>query len=148
MDVRPAVSGGEQPPESPLVLTLAAYAALAVLGFVVGVVESFSFSWSLGSFPLAAVLICALNLGLLRLAGWGIGTKLGATVPAATWLVALVILSIRTTSGGLIVTGTLAGTVYLIGGVIAAIFAIALTPASGQPGDWLLAGSDRQPRRM
>jgi hypothetical protein len=147
MDVRPVVSG-EQPPESPLVLTLAAYAALAVLGFVVGVVESFSFSWALGSFPLAAVLICALNLGLLRLAGWGMGTKLGATAPAATWLVALAILAIRTTSGGLIVTGTLAGNIYLIGGMIAAIFAIGLTPASGRPGDWLLAGGGRQSRRM
>jgi Family of unknown function (DUF6113) len=148
MDVRPVVAGGEPTPQSPLVLTLAAYAALAVLGFVVGVMESFTFSWSVAWFPLAAALICAVNYFLLRSAGWGMGGKLGATVPAATWLLALVMLSIRTPSGGLIVTGTTAGTVYLVGGVIVAIFAISLTPSAGQPGDWLLAGSGRQPRRM
>lgn len=147
MDLRPAASDEERPARDPLLVSVAAYVALAVVGALVGVIESFTFSWSLGGFPLAAVLFCLANFGLLRLAGWGMGGKLGATTPAATWLLVLVVLSIRTSSGGLIVTGTLAGNVFLLGGVIAAIFAIGLTRSPASAGDWLLAGSGHRSRR-
>lgn len=142
------VADGGRPARNPRAeafVTGAAYAALAVLGAVVGVVESFSFAWSMGSFPVAAVLICLVNLVLLRLAGWGMGGKLGAATPAATWLIALMVFSVRTPSGGLVVTGTTAGNLYLLGGTVAGLLAIVLTPSSH---NWLLAGAGDQSHRM
>jgi hypothetical protein len=119
-------------------VTIAAYVALAVVGAMVGIVESFSYPWTWGTFPIASILISALNFGLLWLAGWGMGGKLGAVVPAGMWLVALMVFSVRTPSGGLIVTGDTPGNVYLLGGTVAGLAAIVVTRSSGS---WLLGGA-------
>ena len=115
----------------------AAYGALAVFGLGLGLYESFSYSWSAGSFPLAAVLISLLNLGIFWAAGWGMGGKLGAVVPAAAWLIVVMVFASRKPQGSLIVTGSLAGNVFLLGSTVAAIVAIVLTRTSR---NWLLGG--------
>jgi len=131
----PEPRGGD--PRMAAVVTGAAYGALLVFGLAIGVYESFSYSWSVGWFPLAAVLISLLNLGVFWAAGWGMGGKLGAAIPAAGWLIMVMVFSARTSSGGLVVTGSPAGNTFLLGGTLTAILAIVFTRSSG---NWLLSG--------
>jgi hypothetical protein len=123
-------------------VTGAAYGGLVVAGLMLGVIESFSFSWSAGSIPLAAILWSLFNLVACYGAGRGMGGKLGAAVPTLMWLVVVVVLAVQRPEGDLVVTGTLAGTVFLYGGVLAAGVAILLAPSSGE---WLLGGAGRAP---
>ncbi len=134
----------ETDPRVAAVVSGAAYGALLVFGLGLGLYESFSFSWSVGSFPLAAVLISVLNFGLLWAAGWGMGGKLGAVVPAAAWLIVVMLFSGKTSSGSLVVTGTAAGNVFLLGGTLAAILAIVFTRSSG---NWLIRGGMSEVRQ-
>ncbi len=111
----------------PAVLIGFAYGVLAVLGVVLGLIGSFEFSWELGPVPVAAVLLSGLNLAVFWAAGWAMRSKAGAVVPAALWMIILVVLSTRRPEGDLVVTGTTQGYVYMIGGVLAALVAIAGT---------------------
>lgn len=145
-DTRPAGVEASRPmraanPRVAAIVTGAAYGALIVFGLGVGLYESFSYSWSAGTFPLAAVLISILNFGIFWTAGWGMGGKLGAVVPATCWLLVVILFSIRTPSGGLVVTGSTAGNTFLLGGTLAGVLAITFTRSSG---NWLLRGGPRQ----
>ncbi|MCW2885483.1 MAG: hypothetical protein QOE54_2010 [Streptosporangiaceae bacterium] len=124
-------------------VTGAAYGGLAVAGLMLGVIESFSYSWSAGSIPLAAILWSLFNLVALWGAGRGMGGKLGAAVPALMWLAVVMVLAVQRPEGDLVVTGTAAGTIFLYGGVLAGGIALLLAPSSGE---WLLgaAGRDRR----
>jgi hypothetical protein len=123
-------------------ITGAAYGGLVVAGLMLGVIESFSFSWSAGPVPLSAILWSLFNLVAFWGAGWGMGRKLGAAVPTLMWLVVVIVLAIRRPEGDLVVTGTAEGTVFLYGGVLAAGIAILLAPSSGE---WLVGGARRDP---
>jgi hypothetical protein len=125
-------------------VTGAAYGALVLAGLMLGVIESFSYSWYLGAIPLAAILWSLFNLAVLWLAGWGMGGKLGAAVPALMWLAVVVTLAVQRPEGDLIVTGTTAGTIFLYGGVLAAGAALLLVPSTG---NWLLGGAGRDRRK-
>jgi hypothetical protein len=145
-DTRPAGAEETGPvrvrnPRVESMVTGAAYGALIVFGLGVGLYESFSYSWSAGSFPLAAVLISVLNFGIFWGTGWGMGGKLGAVIPASCWLLVVMVFSIRTPSGGLVVTGSTAGNVFLLAGTLAGVLAITFTRSSG---NWLLRGGPRQ----
>lgn len=115
----------------------AAYGMLGVLGAVLGLVGSFSYPWTFGSLPIAALLLVGVNLGALLLAGRGMGGKLGALVPAVTWLLVVTILQGRRTEGDLVITATGPGYLFMLGGTLVALLAIMLTPSSRPAGEWL-----------
>lgn len=131
-----------EPTAEPAFLLGLTYGVLAVLGVLLGVIGSFEFSWEAGSVPVAAILLSALNLAVFRAAGWAMESKLGAVIPAALWIVILVVLSSRRPEGDLVVTGTTAGYVYMFGGAAAALAAIVWT-RSARP--WMLTGVPRAP---
>jgi hypothetical protein len=128
-------------PEPPF-LVGTAYGVLAVLGVLLGVIGSFEFSWQAGSVPVAAIALSAVNLVIFRAAGWAMESRLGAVIPAALWMIILVVLSSRRPEGDLVVTGTTPGYVYMFGGAVAALVAIVWTRSSRS---WLLAGAPRPP---
>jgi hypothetical protein len=113
----------------------AAYGALAVAGLVIGVLGSFYQGWAAGPVPVAAIAFSLLNLAAFRLAGWAMGGKLGALVPAVAWLLVVIFLSSRRPEGDLVINASVASYVYLIGGSIGAIIAIARTRSAR---NWLV----------
>ncbi|KAB2341264.1 DUF6113 family protein [Actinomadura rudentiformis] len=121
----------------------AAYGALGLLGALLGVVGSFLQDWTIGSVPVAAVLLVILNFGFIRLAGWAMDGRMGAVIPTLTWTVVVFIGSQQRPEGDLIVPGTLAGYVFLIGGLVAAVIAVSMVPSRRPPGDWLLGSAGR-----
>ena len=128
-------------PEPPFLVGLA-YGVLAVLGVLLGVIGSFEFSWEVGSVPIAAIALSVVNLAVFRAAGWAMESRLGAVVPAALWMVILLLLASRRPEGDLVVTGTAAGYIYMFGGAVAAVVAIVWTRSARS---WLLAGAPRPP---
>ncbi|MEU5880374.1 DUF6113 family protein [Spirillospora sp. NPDC047279] len=123
----------------------AAYGALGLVGAIVGLVGSFAQDWTLGSFPLVAILLVPVTFGLVRLSGWAMGTRLGALIPTLTWGVVVFLMSQRRPEGDLVIPGNLPGYVYLVGGMLAAVIAIGTVPARSGSGDWLLRGANRTP---
>ncbi|TDE30726.1 DUF6113 family protein [Actinomadura sp. 6K520] len=133
--------------EAPLdaVVSGAAYAVLGLLGAVFGVFGSFAQNWTFGPVPVAALVLAVLVFSMVRLAGLGMGGRLGATIPAAMWGVMAFVMSVRRAEGDLAVPGTTAGYVYIIGGMVAAVAGVMLVPAERPPGEWLL-GKAARPR--
>ncbi|XRQ11840.1 DUF6113 family protein [Actinomadura welshii] len=121
----------------------AAYAALGLLGAVFGLAGSFAQNWTAGPVPVAAIALVLLVFCMVRLAGFGMGGRLGATVPAVTWVLMAFVMSMRRGEGDLVVPGTTAGYVYIVGGMLAAVAGVMLVPAARPPGDWLLGGAAR-----
>lgn len=119
-------------------VTGGAYGVLAVAGVLLGVFGSFYQGGEIGPVPVVALVFSLLNLGAFRLAGWAMGTKLGALVPAVGWLVAVIFMSSKRPEGDLVISATTASYVFLIGGAVAAIAAVAL---SRSPRNWLLPNS-------
>jgi hypothetical protein len=126
------------PAADPPFLVGLVYGVLAVLGVLLGLLGSFEFSWTAGGVPIAAILLVLVNLAAFRAAGWATESKLGAVVPAALWMVILLVLSAKRPEGDLVVTATMPGYVYMFGGAAAALAAIVRTrgssPLSGMPG--------------
>lgn len=123
----------------------AAYAALGLLGVLFGLLGSFMQNWTTGPVPVAAIILVALVFCMVRLAGLGMGGRLGATIPAVMWAVVAFVMSMRRAEGDLVVPGTTAGYVYIIGGMVAAVAGVMMVPAARPPGDWLL-GKAARPR--
>lgn len=138
-------AGPGRPAEGPLgaFVSGAAYGALGLLGAAVGLLGSFVQDWTAGDVPVAAVLGVPVVFAMVRLAGWGMGGRLGATVPAVVWGVVVFVMSMRRPEGDLVVPATLAGYVYIIGGMAAAVLAVARVPAAGPSGQWLLGRAAR-----
>jgi hypothetical protein len=136
----PAPTSGPTP--EPAILIGLVYGVLAVLGVLLGVIGSFEFSWQLAGVPVAAIFLSLVNLAAFRAAGWAMESKLGAVIPAALWMIILVVLSSRRPEGDLVVTGTTPGYVYMFGGAVAALAAIVWT-RSARP--WMLTGVPRAP---
>jgi hypothetical protein len=80
---------------------------------------------------------------MVRLAGLGMGGKIGAAVPAVLWGVATIVMSLQRPEGDLVVPGTLAGYVYIVGGMVAAGIAVARVPSPGPAGQWLTGRAAR-----
>lgn len=115
-------------------LSGAAYGALLVLGFVVGVYGAFSYSAvpALGV-PWGAVATIVANFLMCWLAGRGMGGRLGAAAPFAGWIVAAVLLSVQRADGDLVITAAPGGYLFIFGGTAAAAVAVALTRSSLRP---------------
>jgi hypothetical protein len=136
LSAAPAGAAQDGPPtRADAFLGGAAYGALGVAGAVVGVLGSFYQGWAAGPVPVAAIAFSLLNLGAFRLAGWAMGGKLGALVPAVAWLVVVIFLSSQRPEGDLVINSSVASYVYLIGGSIGAVVAIARTRSAR---DWLV----------
>ena len=113
---RPAVFGGG-----------GAYAALFVLGVMEGLIGCFQFSHGIGRVPVAALAFCLVVFLTCLLGGWGMGSPLGALLPAFGWFLASLLLTMPTAAGSVIVTNTAAGKWYLYGGAVSAGLGVVLT---------------------
>ncbi|MEV3922939.1 DUF6113 family protein [Actinomadura coerulea] len=121
----------------------AAYAALAVLGGVFGVVGSFAQDWSLGPVPLVALVLVALVFVMAWASGRAMGGRLGAFIPVLAWGVVVFVLQMRRPEGDLVVAATLPGYLFVIGGMVAAVVGIMLVPPARPPGEWMLGKAGR-----
>ncbi|HZB33155.1 MAG TPA: DUF6113 family protein [Streptosporangiaceae bacterium] len=104
-----------------------AYGVLAVAGAVVGLLGAFYHAVDVGPIPAFAIAFALLNLGAFRLAGWAMGTRMGAGAPALAWLLIVIFMSSRRPEGDLVISGSAAGYVYLLGGSVAAVLAVVRT---------------------
>jgi len=107
--------------------TGAAYVALFLLGAMEGLIGCFQFSHTVGPVPVAALVFCVLVFLTCLLGGLGMGSPLGALVPALGWFLASLVLTMPTAAGSVIVTNTSAGEWYLYGGAASAALAVVLT---------------------
>jgi hypothetical protein len=122
-------------------VTGGAYGVLVVAGAAVGLLGSFFHAVDVGPIPLFAIAFALLNLGAFRLAGWAMGTRLGAAAPALAWLLVVIFMSSKRPEGDLVISGSAAGYVYLLGGSVAAALAVARTRSATS---WLLGGARAQ----
>lgn len=131
----------ESPAEA--VVSALAYVMLAVLGAVYGLVGSFVQDWTVAGVPVASIVLVVALFALVRLAGWGMGGRTGAVIPAFLWLIVVFVMSLQRPEGDLVVPATVAGYVYIIGGLLAAVLGVMRVPATGRSGQWLLRGAAR-----
>jgi hypothetical protein len=133
-------------PRRPAALnTGAAYVALFLLGAMEGLIGCFQFSHVIGQVPVAALVFCVVVFLTCLLGGLGMGSPLGALMPAFGWLLASLVLTMPTSAGSVIVTNTTAGKWYLYGGAASAGLAVVLTflrlrrsrGSSGRAGAWM-----------
>jgi len=119
----PAAQQGS--PRAAAFVTGGAYAVLFLLGLVEGVLGSFQYSRAvLGGVPLAAIGF-ALAIGITcGLAGWAMGTMIGALVPAIGWFLASFGLAMPVAGGSVIIANTAAGEWYLYAGAVCALLGI------------------------
>ncbi|MFC5749494.1 DUF6113 family protein [Actinomadura rugatobispora] len=130
-------SGGPRDATLDAFVSGAAYAALGLLGALLGLVGSFAQGWTIGSIPVAAIVLVLVNFAIARAAGWAMGGRTGAAVPVLLWALVTLALSIGRTEGDLIVPGTLPGYLFIVGGLAAGVVAVSLVPAARPAGNWL-----------
>lgn len=129
----------EQRSQAESALAGAAYGMLFMLGVVLGVVGGFTQSWYLGdSIPAAAVGWVIGLLVICLLVGRMMRGKLAALMVAAGWLLVSMLFSVKLSAGDLVISGDLAGYIYLYGGMAAVVIGVLLSPSSGK--SWLLRG--------
>ncbi|WP_046471061.1 DUF6113 family protein [Allosalinactinospora lopnorensis] len=108
-------------------VTVAGYTVLLVLGFAAGLVCGLAaswLSWLWGSGALGMALAggaLVVFLGLLytgcRAAGWAMGSRLGAGLPAAGWVGAGLLLTGFAPSGDVVMLATVVSYAFLLGGI-------------------------------
>ena len=104
-----------------MLLNVAVYGMLFVLGAVQGVIGSFQYSRMAGSVPVAALAWCAVLLATCLLGAWAMRSVSGALAPAAGWILAAFLMSMPVSNGSVIITNTAAGRWYLYGGTVTAV---------------------------
>lgn len=110
---------------------IAAYVLLAVLGFVVACAGALvQAGWFPGGLLLALAGCVALFYGGVRLTA----SRLGAAVPAAVWVVSVILLSSTRSEGDFLFAAGIGPFVYLLGGALSAVFCAAVPqlPGSGR----------------
>jgi len=110
-----------------LLVTVAVYGVLVVLGAVEGLIGSFQYGNMAGSVPVAAIAADAVILVTCLLAGWAVRSVSGALAPAAGWILASFVLSMPVSNGSVIITDTTAGKWYLYGGTLSTVIGVALS---------------------
>lgn len=101
----------------------AVYPVLAVLGVLVAVAGSLvQAAWFPGGLLLALAGSVALFYGGARLTG----TRLGAVVPAAVWLITVMLLSSARPEGDFLFANGISPYVYLLGGAMAGVMSATL----------------------
>ncbi|MFI6508545.1 DUF6113 family protein [Streptosporangium sp. NPDC050855] len=132
---------------SETVVTVAACAVLAVLGFLVGLLCGFQHSWSVGAVPVpvsalgCVALLFAISYGAGRMARG----KSVSLAFAAGWTLITVIWAAGRPEGDLVIADDVAGYVYLYGGLVAITAGVLLAPSAGG-GSWLLTQHGYGPR--
>ena len=128
------------PPDGPPgpVVVGASYALVLALTLLVAVWGAFlvPLRTAGGGVPLPVSLLLAAAMAPLTAAGARLLGRLGGVVPVGLWLVVALALGARRPEGDVVVTGSLVGTAYLLGGAVAC--AVGFGWASAQP---------RNPRR-
>jgi len=110
---------------------------LFLLGVMEGLIGCFQFSHAIGAVPVAALAFCVVIFVTCLLGGLGMGSPMGALMPAFGWFVASFLLTMPTAAGSVIVTDTTAGKWYLYGGAASAGVSVVLTFAlSRRVGRW------------
>jgi hypothetical protein len=99
-------------------VTVFAYLVLLALGVALGLIGSFQYARS--PVPLVAVALDVTLFATCLLCGWGMQSVAGGLVPALGWFIAVIVLSMPTSNGSVIITGTSAGEWFLYGGALAA----------------------------
>jgi hypothetical protein len=134
------VPSGDVDAAAEAVVSGAAYAALGVLGVLIGLIGSFAQDWTADSVPIAAVVLVGVVFGVVRLAAWAMESPLGGVVTALGWGLVTLVMSLQRPEGDLVIPGTTPGYVYIVGGLVAAVIAAAAQPARRAPGEWLTRG--------
>jgi hypothetical protein len=110
---------------------------LFLLGVMEGLIGCFQFSHAIGPVPVAALAFCVVIFVTCLLGGLGMGSPMGALIPAFGWFLASFLLTMPTAAGSVIVTDTTAGKWYLYGGAASAGVGVVLTFAlSRRAGRW------------
>ena len=109
--------------DGPLV-AVGAYLMLFLLGVLQGLIGCFQYSWSLGSFPAAAVGFAVLIGVTCVLGAWGMRRPLGGLMPEVGWFITSFVLAMGTPGGSVVITNTTAGKWYLFGGTVCALVAV------------------------
>lgn len=117
------------PPALRALLLLPAAAA----GAGAGVLGSFVHPLVLAGLPVGLAVAAALSAGVFVTSGLLLGRP-GAAAAALGWLVAVLVLASRRPEGDLVVPGSVAGYVWLLGGTLLAGVCVAL-PYSGPRAD-------------
>ncbi|MFY9887190.1 MAG: DUF6113 family protein [Streptosporangiaceae bacterium] len=121
---RGSTAGGQPPQPRPgagerTAITVAAYAALFLLGLMQGLIGTFQYSR--GPVPLAAVLFDLAILATCLLGSWGMRTALGGFLPALGWFIVTLLLSSGSSGGSVFITDSTAGKWFLFGGAVCAV---------------------------
>ncbi|MFD5427750.1 DUF6113 family protein [Streptomyces sp. NPDC127084] len=105
---------------------IAGYVVLLVLGFVVGAAGSLvQAAW----FPAGLLLALAGSAGLFYGGVRAVATQFGALVPAAGWIVAVLLLSAGRPEGDGLFVGGLGEMLFLLGGVALAVICATMSRA-------------------
>jgi hypothetical protein len=108
-------------------VTGGAYGLLLVLGALEGLIGSFAYSsWSIGSFPAAALLLCVILVVTCVFGAWGMTSVGGALIPAVGWIIASFVLDSPSQQGSVVVAAIPSGEWYLYGGAVSALLGIAV----------------------
>jgi hypothetical protein len=100
---------------------------LFVLGAVEGLIGSFQYSRTAGTFPLAAIAFCVAILVTCLLGGWGMRSVSGALAPAMGWIIASFLISMPIANGSVIIAASTPGKWYLYGGTVSVVLGVALS---------------------
>jgi hypothetical protein len=121
-------TGPDQPaPHRSGFVTGGAYGLLFILGVLEGLIGSFAYStWSIGSFPAAAILLCLILIVTCVFGAWGMTSVGGALVPAVGWIIASFVLDSPSQQGSVVVAAVPSGEWYLYGGAVSALLGIAV----------------------
>ena len=122
----PDAYGALVPPALRALLVLPAAAA----GACAGVLGSFVHPLVLAGLPVGLAVAAALSVGVFVTSGLLLGRP-GAAAAALGWLVAVLVLASRRPEGDLVVPGSVAGYVWLLGGTVLAGCCVALPYGRG-----------------
>jgi len=113
------------------------HVALVPLGFGVGVLGSFVHAVGPREpveVPLGLLWAYAMTAALLAVGRLVTGARSGAAAASAGWVVALLLLSAPRPEGDLVVTGSLVGYAWLLGGLVVCAAGVGWPTAAPAPG--------------
>ncbi|ROO82866.1 hypothetical protein EDD29_0351 [Actinocorallia herbida] len=123
---------------------VALYGLLGIGGALVALIGAFEYT-AFRPAPVVSCLFVLLGTFLAILgAGWAAGTRYGALVAAVPWVLVTGALSVGPKEGDIVISGDILGVVYLLGGMVVALIAIALSP---EPHTSFFTGLPNDPSR-
>ena len=113
---------------------VAAHGVLVGLGLAAGVLGSFVHSVGLGPAPLGLLWAYVLTAALLAVGRLATGGRSGAVAVSVGWVVALLLLSAPRPEGDLVVTGSVVGYAWLLGGLVVCAAGVGWPTGAPAPG--------------